>query len=265
MAWIESHTVLIRHRKILQLATALSLTPVETVGHMTVFWHAVLEQQEDGNLSSWPDEMIAGAAHYKGDPKLFVSELQSKKWLDGKLLHDWLDYAGRYLTNKYRTANPRKLKAIYRTHKVRLKSALRPPKVGPKSDNQTLPDLTLPDLQKDKPLAFDLFYELYPKKKSKGKAEEAWKKLNPDEQLQKTILKTLERAKTSDEWKKNHGEFIPHPANWIINRGWEDQYTETVSSWHKPKTKIEPPHDPMPDADVKKLLGDLNQKIGEKQ
>jgi len=145
MAWVESHTVLIRHRKLLQLAAALSIEPVVAMGHLHALWHAILEQQEDGNLAEWPDEMIASAAAFKGDPHLFVTELQSKKWLDGKIVHDWLDYAGRYLTNKYRTANPRRLKAILRLHRVRLKSDSSLSKVRPKSDNHTLPNHTLPN------------------------------------------------------------------------------------------------------------------------
>lgn len=157
MAWIESHTVLIRHRKLLQLATALSLRPVEILGHLHAFWHTVLEQQEDGNLIDWPDQMIADAAHYKGDPAQFVAELRLKKWLDGHLVHDWLDHVGRYLTNKYRTANPKKLKQIYKLHKVGLKSDLNQSKVGLKSDRlPTLPDLpnqTLKDLKQDEPSA----------------------------------------------------------------------------------------------------------------
>lgn len=145
MPWIESHTVLLRHRKLLQLSAALSLDPVTTMGHLHALWHTVLEQQEDGDLTEWPDELIARAAAYKGDPSLFVRELQSKKWLDGKIVHDWMDYAGRYLTNKYRTSNPRRLNAILRLHQVRRKSVSSPSKVRPKSDKITVPDLTLPN------------------------------------------------------------------------------------------------------------------------
>ena len=33
------------------------------------------------------------------------------------MIHDWLDYAGKYLTAKYRTANPKKLRQILFKHK----------------------------------------------------------------------------------------------------------------------------------------------------
>ena len=146
MAWIESHTVLLRHRKVLQVACVLSLPPVVILGHLHVLWHATLEQQEDGDLSSWPDDMIAHAAAYTGDSATFVRALQGQKFLDGKVVHDWLDYAGRYLTNKYRTSNPKKLKAIYKLHQSVSKGVSSQTTVCPKSDNlPNQPDLTRPD------------------------------------------------------------------------------------------------------------------------
>ena len=116
MAWIESHTVLLRHRKVLQLATDLSIPPVVVLGHLHALWHAVLEQQEDGDLTEWPDAMIAQAAAYTGDASVLVTALQSRKWLDGKFIHDWIDYAGLFLTKKYSTSNSVLLKKIWRKH-----------------------------------------------------------------------------------------------------------------------------------------------------
>lgn len=101
MPWVESHTVLIRHRKVLGLARELRLKPAWLMGHLHALWHAALEQQEDGDLTSWTDEMIAEAAHYTGNAATFVKLLQKYRLLDGKLIHDWLDYAGKYLRSKY--------------------------------------------------------------------------------------------------------------------------------------------------------------------
>ena len=116
MAWIESHTVLLRHRKVLQLSASLSIPPVLVIGHLHAFWHAVLEQQEDGDLSTWPNAMIAHAAAFVGDVDLFVTELQQKNWLDGLLVHDWIDYAGRYLESKYRSSDPKRLISVWKKH-----------------------------------------------------------------------------------------------------------------------------------------------------
>ena len=71
--------------------------------------------------------------------------------------------------------------------------------------------------------SFARFWSIYPKKKSKGQAEKAWKKINPDEQLVELIGSKIEQAKTSDDWLKDNGRFIPYPATWLNAKGWEDE------------------------------------------
>lgn len=116
MPWIESHTVLIRHRKLIEFSSELRISPAYAVGHLHVLWHAALEQAEDGDLSSWSDEFIATSACYTGGAPRFVSLLQKHKWLEGRLIHDWLDYAGLYLTRKYAKDNRPRLVAIWAKH-----------------------------------------------------------------------------------------------------------------------------------------------------
>jgi hypothetical protein len=73
---------------------------------------------------------------------------------------------------------------------------------------------------------FELFWKAYPRKMSKGAAKKAWLKLKPkpNEQLLATILAAIERAKTSVEWTKDGGEFIPYPATWLRAEGWNDEF-----------------------------------------
>ncbi len=73
---------------------------------------------------------------------------------------------------------------------------------------------------------FEAFWTSYPKKKSIGRAERAFGKMNPDEQLMEAIMAGIERAKTSEDWLKDGGKFIPYPATWLNARGWEDEPTE---------------------------------------
>ena len=73
---------------------------------------------------------------------------------------------------------------------------------------------------------FERFWRVYPKKKSKGQAEKVFSKINPDEQLLETMISTIERAKKSEDWIKENGKYIPHPATWLNAKGWEDRDTE---------------------------------------
>lgn len=79
-------------------------------------------------------------------------------------------------------------------------------------------------------LRFEKFYAAYPVKKSRGRAEKAWHKLKPNEQLLATMLAAIERAKTSVEWAKDGGQFIPHPASWLNAKGWKDEYKQPVAA-----------------------------------
>lgn len=66
---------------------------------------------------------------------------------------------------------------------------------------------------------FAEFWLAYPKKKNKGDAEKAWKKLKPDLAVCLTAIAT---AKESNSWKKDNGQFIPYPASWLNAKAWED-------------------------------------------
>lgn len=70
---------------------------------------------------------------------------------------------------------------------------------------------------------FEGFWKAYPKKRSKGQAEKAWRKADPAPALSSRIMAALETAKASPDWKKDGGQFIPYPASWLNARGWEDE------------------------------------------
>jgi hypothetical protein len=90
----------------------------------------------------------------------------------------------------------------------------KPSKSGPRS----------PFKSKRQEQLFDEFWAEYPKKRSKGQAEKTWVKLKPDEQLFEAIMTGLKRAKTSADWAKNGGQYIPYPSTWLNAKGWEDDY-----------------------------------------
>jgi hypothetical protein len=71
---------------------------------------------------------------------------------------------------------------------------------------------------------FDKFWQAYPKKKGKGAAEKAFnnaKKLS-DFNLD-AIIMAIEKQKKSQDWKKDGGQFIPHPSTWINQKRWLDE------------------------------------------
>lgn len=73
------------------------------------------------------------------------------------------------------------------------------------------------------PSAFSIFFDAYPRKKDRKKAEKAWEKLNPSHELAAEIMSALDRVKQSCDWLKDGGQYIPYPATWLNGRRWEDE------------------------------------------
>ena len=69
------------------------------------------------------------------------------------------------------------------------------------------------------PIGFVEFWSAYPRKVAKGDAEKAWRKHKPD---LAACLSAISASKSSPDWTKDGGQFIPHPATWINGRRWED-------------------------------------------
>lgn len=68
-------------------------------------------------------------------------------------------------------------------------------------------------------VGFDQFWQAYPRKVGKPKALAAWKRLKPDTAV---VLDAVRRWKSSDQWLKDDGQFIPHPTTWLNREGWND-------------------------------------------
>ena len=67
---------------------------------------------------------------------------------------------------------------------------------------------------------FESFWREYPRKIGKGGAYKAWGKLKPP---LRDCLSALQWQKKSEQWTKEQGQFIPHPATWLNQRRWEDE------------------------------------------
>ncbi len=69
---------------------------------------------------------------------------------------------------------------------------------------------------------FNTFWSAYPKKIGKAAALKAWEKHHGDKHIDKA-LKTIERMKQTEQWKREGGRFIPNPTTWINQGRWDDE------------------------------------------
>jgi hypothetical protein len=82
---------------------------------------------------------------------------------------------------------------------------------------------------------FESFWSSYPRKVGKGKAREIWKKKKPN---LAQCLKTLEWQKLSAQWKKEGGQFIPHPSTWLGQERFDDEAPTPQETKKQPKCDV---------------------------
>lgn len=79
---------------------------------------------------------------------------------------------------------------------------------------------------------FEHFYLEYPKKVGKEPAWRAWQKLNSDLPPLDELIKIVRAMKETPNWKKDNGQFIPHPATWLNQKRWLDEIeVKNNSAW----------------------------------
>lgn len=105
---------------------------------------------------------------------------------------------------------------------------------------------------------FAEFWDAYPNKINKPDAAAVFAELNPSPELFAEMLASIARQKAGPQWRKNQGEFIPQPANWLARRRWEE----------RPPEVGQPPPDGVPAADdplaqMYKFAAEMGLSVGE--
>lgn len=133
--------------------------------------------------------------------------------------------------------------------------------INPDGDHLVFPSYSSSYSNKEKKVdlvpGFDGFWILYPRKVSKQRARDAWKKLAPDTTLQSEMKKALALHCKSREWTKNAGEFIPHPATWLNQKLWGDVLTaqaKQLQSYIEPHRHDDAPPPGSSDEEVARYL-----------
>lgn len=97
---------------------------------------------------------------------------------------------------------------------------------------RTMPDNAKDAKDKDKdyitPLTpqgelFGRFWSAYPKKVGKANCERWFARHKVDEETLQAMLDSLAYLKTTEQWQKDGGQYIPNPQTWLNGRRWEDE------------------------------------------
>jgi len=117
MAWIKIMPELSGHPKITLVCRDLQVSKAQLIGHLTCLWIWTLKYAEDGDLSKFKVDIIEAGAEWEGEGGELLKALTGS-FIDKDLkVHDWVDFAGDYLTRKYHSSNPLKLKTIWKRYR----------------------------------------------------------------------------------------------------------------------------------------------------
>lgn len=212
---------------------------------------------ESGNLAGHSAEEIETVAGWWGTSGKMVEAMvvvgflkKSKKNDVEYIINDWLDHAGHLSAFKKRAKTAAKKR--WKKYATSIQQALLKHDSSNAPTLPTIPDQpqilfdesglaitgskdgrkarpkkprAIPEAIKYDPLWVDLFWDAYPNKQWRPNVDAAFREINPDKELFDKIMAGLEVAKASDKWKKDGGEYIPHPAKFLKLRGWENKYS----------------------------------------
>jgi hypothetical protein len=74
--------------------------------------------------------------------------------------------------------------------------------------------------------SFERFWQAYPRKVAKAATRKAWTSIDPTSDQVQQIVDSVERHKLTDQWQRDDGKFIPHPATFLNQRRFEDEISD---------------------------------------
>lgn len=253
MAWIESHTTLDKHHKVIRLRLAMRWSKNETIGFLHRFWWTVLEVSPSGDITALSSPEVM-AEMLDMEPGVMAKVLQAMEHPDPKqtfldraggrlLVHDWLDFAWTYLSDSKFKRHPDKLAEIRKLHR---KADSPPPVHEPSEDgprlvldtnqtNQTNQRPPLPPAGGEPKICeeFEAARKAFPGVRRGYEVEYAnftkqAKKhgFKPSEVLP-GLLGAVKRYKAHGEKQSRQDKrppFWQHFKTWINNQGWTAEY-----------------------------------------
>lgn len=101
---------------------------------------------------------------------------------------------------------------------------------------------------------FNAWYSGYPRKLGKGHAWKYWRKIGAEKSqaLRDKIQKSTTAHKTSPDWTRENGRFIPKPSKFLIERRFDDSPKldkgiagGKIATWKAPEDRPDPTKEPL--------------------
>lgn len=260
MAWIELHQSLTNnHRKVVLLADRLDMEEPHVIGHLVCLWTWALDNAPQGILPA-SKRLVVRGAQYCGDTDHFFTAMVEVGFidesLDGYILHDWYEYAGKLIerraSNAVRMRNARATNVLD-TCNARAEHVSSTCADAPVFSAE-LPNQTKPNQPTNIPSGegytdgFESFWQAYPRRVEKRSAFKAWNSL---QKLPASVKPTEDdliaaAAHYADECvaEKRDPRYVKHPASFLsgTTRPYEEYVTKRKAA--TPADAYNPKDDP---------------------
>lgn len=187
-----------------------------------MLWHFVAEFTPRGDVGKVLDDEIADAIGWKKDPSLLIAALISTKWVDCSenedrlVIHDWHEHCDDYTRKKIK-ALKQDFASVW---KIPENSRIFPPTIP----NHTLPNLTIPEGEKNVAPDFDeqwmawmSMYEECGKVLSAEQRDDGWRQwLVLDFEQRLRVLTTFRGKLGIGFWSASN--FVPIPSMYLTKR-----------------------------------------------
>lgn len=237
------------HPKFRSLMRSLALPQYAVVGLLESVWTLAAQFADDGDLSRFSAQEIADYAGYDGNADDLLAAMISSRWLDGEIgalcVHDWLDHCPHYVHDRRRkrrsssdsTTSTDVPKVAVGVPGISRNLQEIPIKSDPTQPNPTMsnPDIASHGIEnnakpKDKPIGFDEWYKLYPRKVAPKAASKEFEKairaiqtsekVESSEAIRLLMLWTNERISQILSFEAS---FQPYPSKWLKDERYRDE------------------------------------------
>lgn len=216
------------HRKTLHLCELLANDCADCYPIRLMAW---LRDQENVDGAFRSEAEVEMVARWKGERGVLVAALRTSGFLEGLAYHNWKTKGGskvqQMLAERRRSDRRRdRGQTADRPRTVHGKRE-REKETEKESKNDTPPKPPQGGgvgPEPEEPDGFAAFWEAWPphkRKAARAQCAARWRGIDPDADTQAVILKHLEACRTSWDWTKNAGEYIPAPLVYLNQRRWE--------------------------------------------
>jgi len=119
-AYVKVSVDLRNHPKLISSAKALELPKVYVEGHLVNLWSAAIDYADDGDLWRGTDEssilFFESLAEIPSDPWKYMDVFRRDRWIDGWIIHDWLDFESELLISRYSSHQREYLAQTWKKH-----------------------------------------------------------------------------------------------------------------------------------------------------